>query len=159
MTRLRLYTPEDHARLTQAHGALYARDEGFDDSFAPLVSSILDAFEAGHDPARERGWIAEDDAGPLGSIFCVDAGGGAAKLRLFLTVPRARGRGLGARLLQTCTGFARGAGYSEMVLWTHAEHKAACRLYQRSGWRCTASRPVRAFGVDLTEQTWQLSFQ
>ncbi|KNG95323.1 GNAT family N-acetyltransferase [Pseudaestuariivita atlantica] len=156
---LREYVPADRAWLVAAHGRLYARDEGFDDTFAPLVNDILAAFEAGHDPARETGWVAEVEGRSVGSIFCVDAGDGRAKLRLFLVDPVARGQRLGARLLEACMGFAQARGYRGMVLWTHAEHRAACALYQRAGWRCLRSEPVRSFGVDLTEQTWEIDFR
>ncbi|MEL6549741.1 MAG: GNAT family N-acetyltransferase [Pseudomonadota bacterium] len=154
---LRSYRASDAAWLTAEHGAAYARDEGFDDTFGPLVASILATFEA-HDPSRERGWIAETEEGArLGSIFCVKGPTqGVAKLRLFYLTEAARGQGLGRRLLTACTDFAREAGYSRLTLWTHASHRAACALYARSGFRCESSVPVRSFGVDLEEQVWTL---
>ena len=153
---LRQFRPEDAAWLVRQHAELYARDEGFDDSFGPLVASILDDFCAGHDPARERGWIAEEDGVPLGSIFCVRHSDRTAKLRLFLLTPQARGKGLGKRLLQTCMGFARTAGFDDMQLWTHESHRAACALYAAYGWILVDSKPVRSFGVDLVEQSWRV---
>jgi hypothetical protein len=41
----------------------YARDEGFDGTFEPLVARILADFADGHDPACERGWIARAGEG------------------------------------------------------------------------------------------------
>lgn len=154
---LRLFTATDADWLAEQHGLLYARDEGFDDTFAPLVAGILADFLAGHDPACERGWIAEQDGQRLGSVFCVSAGGQTAKLRLFLLTPKARGKGLGKRLLATCTAFARTTGYRDMRLWTHASHKAACALYAAAGWQLLDSKSVHSFGVDLVEQTWTLT--
>ncbi len=151
---LRPYLPADAAWLVERHATLYARDEGFDDSFGPLVAGILDSFDADHDPARETGWIAQAQNERLGSIFCVSAGPTTAKLRLFLLVPEARGHGLGRRLLETCMDFARRAGYADMQLWTHESHRAACALYAATGWQITQSRPVHSFGVDLVEQQW-----
>ena len=153
---LRPFHPDDVPWLVERHQTLYAQDEGFDDSFGPLVADILAGFIADHDPAREQGWIAEEDGLRLGSIFCVDAGGGTAKLRLFLLVPEARGKGVGKRLLATCMGFARDHGYRDMVLWTHESHRAACALYAGAGWRLTDSKPVHSFGVDLVEQSWKI---
>ena len=155
---LRPFTAADRDWLVEAHGRLYAEAEGFDESFGALVAEILDAFLAGHDPARERGWIAWRGGVRLGSIFCVDAGGGLAKLRLFLLVPEARGSGLGRRLLQTCTDFARETGYVGMTLWTHESHRAACALYASEGWRLDTSVPVVSFGQPLVEQQWSLHF-
>lgn len=153
---VRPFRAEDAPWLVERHGTLYARDEGFDDSFGPLVARILDAFIADHDPSRERGWIAERAGVRLGSIFCVSLDDQTAKLRLFLLEPQARGEGLGKRLLNTCMGFARDVGYREMVLWTHESHRAACALYRASGWQLTGSKPVRSFGVDLVEQSWKI---
>ena len=42
-----------------------------------------------------------------------------------------------------------------MILWTHAEHEAACRLYEAAGWVRMASEPVSSFGRDLTEEHWE----
>lgn len=156
---IRPFHPDDAPWLVERHATLYARDEGFDASFGPLVAGILDGFIAGHDPECEAGWIAEQDGRRLGSIFCVRGEAGLAKLRLFLLVPEARGQGLGRRLLETCTGFARARGYPGMRLWTHESHRAACALYARSGWRLVASKPVRSFGCDLVEQSWEIAFR
>ena len=155
---IRPYSKDDHAWLVQQHQSLYAQDEGFDDSFGPLVSDILTDFEKNHDPNGERGWIAEDAEARKGSIFCVDRGDGRAKLRLFLVLPAARGSGLAQHLLETCLGFARDAGYRGLVLWTHESHKAAGRIYARNGFVLVDSFPTRNFGVDLVEQSWEISF-
>ncbi len=154
---LRHLQPGDAAWLVDAHGRLYAEEEGFDDTFGPLVASIIADFEADHDPETERAFIAVRGDERLGSIFCVQSGEpGVAKLRLFLLTPNARGLGLGKRLLEANLGFARSAGYRSMRLWTHESHRAACALYARYGFALTDSKPVRSFGVDLVEQTWQI---
>ncbi len=154
---LRPFRPADLDWLAEQHGALYARDEGFDDSFEPLVRSILEGFVAGHDPSCERGWIAETPEQRLGSIFCVRSDAQTAKLRLFLLMPEARGKGLGRRLLAECMEFARASGYRGMKLWTHESHTAACALYARTGWHLQESVSVHSFGQDLVEQTWTCS--
>ncbi|MEM8632533.1 MAG: GNAT family N-acetyltransferase [Pseudomonadota bacterium] len=153
---LRSFEPSDAVWLVDQHATLYARDDGFDGTFGPLVASILADFTQSHDPDFERGWIAEKDSARLGSIFCVRLDDETAKLRLFLVLPEARGLGLGRRLLGACLEFARAAGYRRMSLWTHESHRAACALYARSGFRLTASRPVHSFGVDLVEQSWEI---
>ena len=154
---LRPYRADDFQWLVALHGAHYAQAEGFDETFAVLVASILREFEATQDPAVETGWVAEREGTPLGSIFCVRVDDETAKLRLFLLAPEARGLGLGKRLLAECMGFARGRGYRRMVLWTHESHEAACALYRKSGWTCRSSKPVRSFGVDLVEQAWDVT--
>ncbi|CUH65523.1 TDP-fucosamine acetyltransferase [Thalassovita gelatinovora] len=141
----------DAGWLIEQHAVLYHRDEGFDAGFEAVVAQILSDYIATHDPNSERAWIAEEDGERLGSIFCVRQDAETAKLRLFLLLPAARGKGLGQRLLETCMGFARDAGYKRMVLWTHESHRAACALYARNGWQLLRSEPVHSFGVDLVE--------
>jgi GNAT superfamily N-acetyltransferase len=153
---LRRFESADVPWLVEQHGDLYAAEEGFDETFGPLVADILAGFIADHDPMRERGWVAMQDGQRLGSIFCVAAEGNSAKLRMFLLTPAARGKGLGKRLLRSCLEFARECGYQDMVLWTHESHKAACALYNAFGWELVESKPVHSFGVDLIEQSWRV---
>ena len=143
--------------IVEHHAALYARDEGFDETFGPLVRDLLLGYFANHDPTGEAGWIAVSGGKRLGSIFCVRLSATTAKLRMFLTLPEARGMGLGRKLLAQCTDFARASGYADMTLWTHESHRAACALYERCGWRLVDSQPVHSFGCDLVEQTWHLT--
>ena len=154
--RLRQFEARDRDWLIGAHMEHYGAQDGFDASFGTFVGEIIDAFLSDNDPARERGWVAEEDGDRLGSIFCVDAGGNVAKLRLFLVFEAARGKGLGRRLLEDCIGFARERGYDFLRLWTHESHVAACRLYEARGFSCLASKPVQSFGQDLVEQVWEM---
>ena len=155
--QLRPYRASDKNWLVARHQTLYARDEGFDETFGPLVATILDDFGANHDPMLEAGWIAVNAEGTrLGSIFCVRLDDTTAKLRLFLLVPEARGLGIGRRLLATCLSFARERGYRRMTLWTHESHEAACALYAKAGFELTDTKPVFSFGVHLVEQTWEV---
>ena len=155
---MRAYDAADLDWIVRADGRLYARDEGFDDTFAPLVEEILRDFTRHRDPERERGWVAEEEGAERGCIFCVKGHEGRAKLRLFLVLPEARGLGLGQQLLDACMGFAREAGYTGMELWTHESHRAACALYALNGWRVVRSEAVRSFSVDLVAQTWLVDF-
>lgn len=153
---IRRFEPGDRDWLVAAHQDHYARAEGFDETFGVLVGEILDTFLAGHDPERERGWIAWRGERRLGSIFCVGLDEETAKLRLFLLTDAARGKGLGKRLLATCMDFARARGYRHMKLWTHESHRAAGALYARTGWRLASSEPVVSFGQPLVEQHWDI---
>lgn len=147
--------PGDAGWLIEQHAVLYGREEGFDASFEALVARILADFIENRDSPTERAWIAWDGALRLGSIFCVKGPDPeTAKLRLFLLVPEARGRGLGRQLLTLCLDHARAQGFKRMTLWTHESHRAACALYTKAGFSCTGSKPVHSFGVDLVEQEW-----
>lgn len=154
--RLRDLEIGDAGWLIMRHAELYARDEGFDWTFEPLVAEILVDFLRNRDATVERAWIAVRGEARLGSIFCVRQDATTAKLRLFLLEPAARGLGLGQRLLEACVSHARRQGFDRLALWTHESHKAACALYARNGFRMVDTRAVRSFGCDLVEQSWVL---
>ncbi|MEL6644077.1 MAG: helix-turn-helix domain-containing GNAT family N-acetyltransferase [Pseudomonadota bacterium] len=148
----------DAGWLIQCHGEAYAASDGFDATFETLVAEILVDFLRNRDPACERAFIAEVRGRRLGSVFCVRSETpGLAKLRLFYLVPEARRLGLGRRMLEACLRFARDAGYARMALWTHESHRAACALYEASGFVLTGSKPTRSFGVDVVEQQYDIT--
>lgn len=148
--------PGDPGWIIQRHGELYWADEGYDLRFEGLVAGILSSFIADRG-AKDRAWIAVDAMGNRkGCIFCVWPDAQTAKLRLFLVEPEMRGTGLAQALLQGVIAHARFHGAARLVLWTHESHRAAGRLYARTGFSLIDQRPVEAFGVPTIEQTWQL---
>ena len=155
---LRPFAVTDTDWLVKEHADHYGMVEGFDDTFGPLVASIIAGFWADHDSDREAGWIAHQGDQRLGSIFCVRLDDQIAKLRLFYVQADARGTGAAQALLDRCLSFARGAGYVGLTLWTHQSHAAAGRIYKRNGFKRTRAEPVHSFGVDLVEETWQIAF-
>lgn len=154
---IRPLRPGDTGWIIGTHGALYARDEGYDQSFEALVARIMAEFLERGDTARECAWIAEAGGQRLGTISCMAEDDQTARLRLFILVPEARGMGLGQRLHDSCISFARAAGYRRMVLWTHESHAAACALYAKSGWRLLRSVAARAYGQDVVDQDWEIT--
>ncbi|HEV2352344.1 MAG TPA: helix-turn-helix domain-containing GNAT family N-acetyltransferase [Terriglobia bacterium] len=154
---LRPHQPGDMGWVVQRHGALYAQEYGYDEHFEALVAEIVAKFIHHFDPKREHCWMAEKDGEIVGSVFLVKKSKKVAKLRLLLVEPRARGRGMGARLIAECIRFARQAGYRKITLWTQSELKAARHLYQRAGFSRAAKKRHRSFGQNLVAETWELN--
>jgi DNA-binding MarR family transcriptional regulator/GNAT superfamily N-acetyltransferase len=143
--------------IVQRHGELYSEEYGWNAEFEALVARVVADYAAEHDPARESAWIAEVDGVAAGCVLCVREDDAVAKLRVLLVEPRARGLGLGARLVGECVAFARAAGYRELRLWTVDILVHARRIYERAGFELVNEEPQHSFGHDLVGQTWSLA--
>jgi DNA-binding MarR family transcriptional regulator/GNAT superfamily N-acetyltransferase len=145
--------------IAHRQGLLYATEYGWDASFEALAAEILGAFVRDFDPEWERGWVAEQNGVPVGSVFAVRKSKKVAKLRLLYVEPSARGLGIGRRLVGECVAFARAKGYAKMTLWTQSSLTAARAVYEKAGFRLMAEERHHAFGKDLVGETWELDLR
>jgi DNA-binding MarR family transcriptional regulator/GNAT superfamily N-acetyltransferase len=153
---LRSHRPGDIGWIVSRHGAVYAREYGWDISFEALAAEITARFLRSCDPAREHCWIAEIGGEPVGSIFLVKASDDVAKIRLLLVEKNARGLGVGRALVEQCLRFAKDAGYRSITLWTQSILVAARGIYQRAGFRKIREEAHHSFGVDLVGEIWEM---
>ena len=153
---LRPHQPGDMGWVVHLHGMLYAQEYGWDDTFEALVAGIVAKFIQNFDPKRERCWIAEMEGEIVGSVFLVKEAETVSKLRLLLVHPKARGLGMGKRMVSECLRFAKQAGYRKTMLWTNNVLLAAGHIYETMGFKLVLEEPHHSFGHDLVGETWEL---
>jgi DNA-binding MarR family transcriptional regulator/GNAT superfamily N-acetyltransferase len=156
---LRPHGPGDMGWVVQRQTLLYNTEYGWDDEFEALSAEIVAHFIRNFDPKKERCWIAEKEGENVGSVFLVrhPERDGVAKLRLLFVEARARGLGIGRRLVQECTRFARQAGYHTITLWTNSVLDAARAIYEKEGYVLVEEEAHHSFGHDLVGQNWKLA--
>ena len=153
---LRAPRPGDFGWIVARHAELYAQEYGWTEPFEGLCAQIVADFVNKFDAERERCWIAEMNGDTVGCVMLVKDPDNVARIRLLLVDPKARGLGLGARLVDECIAFARAAGYSTITLWTHSVLTAARHIYEKAGFKLTSSEKRHTWGQDVVAEFWDL---
>jgi len=153
---LRAPRPGDFGWIIKRNAELYAQDYGWVAPFEGVCAQIVADFVNKFDATRERGWIAEIDGENVGSLMLANDGDGVARLRLLLVEPKARGLGIGARLVDEAIRFARSVGYHKIALWTHSVLTAARHIYQSAGFKLMRSEEHQSWGQPVVSEHWDL---
>jgi DNA-binding MarR family transcriptional regulator/N-acetylglutamate synthase-like GNAT family acetyltransferase len=153
---LRAPKPGDFGWIVTRHAQLYKQEYGWGAPFEGLCAQIVADFDNNFDPKCERCWIAELNGENVGCVMLVKDKPGVARLRLLLVDPKARGLGLGQRLVDECVKFACKAGYKTITLWTHSVLTAARHIYENAGFKLTGSEKRKSWGKDVVAEYWDL---
>jgi DNA-binding MarR family transcriptional regulator/GNAT superfamily N-acetyltransferase len=153
---LRAPRPGDFGWVVKRNAELYAQEYRWKEPFEGVCAQIVADFVNTFDSKRERCWIAEMDGERVGCIFLAKDAATVARVRLLLVEPKARGLGLGARLVDECIGFARRAGYKKVTLWTHSVLTAARHIYQKAGFKLVRTERHKAWGPPVVSEYWDL---
>jgi DNA-binding MarR family transcriptional regulator/N-acetylglutamate synthase-like GNAT family acetyltransferase len=146
----------DFGWIVSRHAELYAQEYGWGEPFEGLCAGIVADYANQNDPDRERCWIAELNSENVGCVILVKDNDEVARIRLLLVDPKARGVGLGARLVDECVQFARQSGYKRITLWTHSILAAARHVYEKAGFTLTSSEKRHSWGKDVVAEYWDL---
>lgn len=141
--------------MTEASIAIRPIRAGDDTAIASIIRTVMPEFGAVgsgfaiNDP--EVDWMSRAYSQPRCAYFVVEqdgvvvGGAGVApltggdadtcELRKMYFLPQARGRGVGAAMMQRCLQAARDFGFKQCYLETLGGMDAAMKLYERSGFR------------------------
>jgi DNA-binding MarR family transcriptional regulator/GNAT superfamily N-acetyltransferase len=153
--------PGDFGWIVARHAEIYGEEYGWRDTFEGLCAQIVADYVKHYDPKLERCWIAEMNGERVGCVMLVKDDPKAkkadvARIRLLLLDAKARGMGLGARLVEECIRFARAKGYKRVTLWTHKELTAARAIYAKFGFTKTGEESHDDWGGKATSEFWDL---
>jgi DNA-binding MarR family transcriptional regulator/GNAT superfamily N-acetyltransferase len=153
--------PGDLGWMVQRHAELYFEEYGWQGPFEGMCARIVSDFAANFDPKLEKCWIADMGGEPVGCVMLVKDNprtkkADVSRIRLLLLDPKARGRGLGKRLVEECVTFSRAKGYRRVTLWTHKELTAARAIYAKLGFVKTGEESHDDWVGKATSEFWDL---
>ncbi len=106
-------------------------------------ASLNDMY-AEYDHPRMAYFVVEEDGKIIGSAGIAPLLGGdpeICELQKMYFLPEARGRGIGAEMMETCLDYARAEGFKQCYLETLPYMESARKLYTRSGFK-SLEKPI-----------------
>jgi ribosomal protein S18 acetylase RimI-like enzyme len=157
--RFRSARPGDIRRIIELHTEVYCGELGYPASFEGHVVEVIAAFLGAFDTARDRIVVVEEKGALLGSVAIRFLHDHRAQLHLLIIAPRARGRGLGSRLVETAIRHAKSRGASELILHTASDLAAARSIYAAQGFARVEEETVDYLPAGVVHETWALPLQ
>ena len=152
------YRPGLIADIVRLHADYYAREWGFGLPFEAKVAGELSAFMTGFRPGLDFFAAADDDSGTLLGTISLEAPAPdepLAHLRWFITSDKARGTGLGRRLMDEAIAHADANGFPGIYLTTFDGLKPARHLYERFGFTLVAEEERDQWSGGVREQRFE----
>lgn len=141
--------------MIRLHMRYYGEKWDFGAGFEAMLAKEMGLFLDRFDPRRdllltvwEGDWLA-------GSVVVDGAKPLRAHLRWFIVDDRARGLGLGRRLLEQATGFLDQRGVPMTYLTTFSGLDAAAKLYDEAGFKLFREDSKDRWEGGVTEQMWE----
>ncbi len=152
------YRPGLIADIVRLHAEYYARDWGFGLPFEAKVAGELSAFMTGFRPGLDFFAAEDDDSGALLGTISLEAPAPSeplAHLRWFITSDKARGTGLGRRLMDAAIEHADTKGFAGIYLTTFDGLKPARHLYESFGFALVAEEERDQWSGGVREQRFE----
>ncbi len=144
-------------QIVALHADYYPAHWGFTSFFIERVRAGALEFTRRFDPRRDL--VARVVSNETITASLVIDGGTAANttahLRWFIVDERVRGTGLGNLLMETAIGFCRDHAYEHIFLTTFAGLDPARHLYEKFGFRLSASERGENWGTPVVEQRFE----
>ena len=151
------YRPGTLSGMIGLHMAYYAPTWNFGAGFEAKLAAESGTFLAAFDPSRDLIATAWQQSSLMGCIFIdgSERDGAGNHLRWFVVSDQARGRGLGADLMQQAMAFCDASAHRSTWLTTFAGLDAAAKLYQRNGFDLVSEADMDQWQGGVREQRYQ----
>lgn len=154
---LRPHRAGDISTVTQRTIASAVEEFEFNGAYEVLLLQGAADFVANFDAERDCSWMAERDGVVVGAVLVKRETVRTARLTMLHVESRARGTGIGRRLIAEAIDFATRAGYDAMELELFDVMKTARFLAHGAGFRHMDESAHTLFGKPLQRQRWRLA--
>ncbi|HEX7932567.1 MAG TPA: helix-turn-helix domain-containing GNAT family N-acetyltransferase [Paraburkholderia sp.] len=153
---LRAPQPGECGWLVQRQAQWFAAQYGWDQSFEGLLARVVADYTQRNDTVREMCVVADQNGITVGAVCIVAVSATVAAVRLLWVEPDVQRLGIGTRLMNEATRFARRAGYTKLTLTTASTLEESRHLCKRAGFELVSAAQERRFGKMLTIERWEL---